>query len=433
MSKNQTMSQGARSAENVRLAGGVQGAQTLGKFDSVSVDASDDSAVSTALHPLRLLGMGFFVAWLCCVHIPSIFCGESTVLRSVASMGMRVGDIGMFVIMALIASRLGPLSSQRAMGNVLVAATTALTAVLGYVLVPGDANATLVFVAGIASALGGAYLFCLWAEIYCQLGTMQMVVYGGGSCVAACLISTMTHNYSVAATALLPVLSLACAWASFRIVAPERPAPCVAVEFRIPWKIVGIMALAGLGAVVSFLAKLAYVWFTVFALAMLANVAFRFEIPSLRMFAIARASSEVAILAGVLVRDGLRAFGVMSDAFALSVVAGVGLLLVGVSVLVWRSEESVNADWGAAGIDLESGQRAVGQRERLLVRCSVLREQFGLTERETELLALIAQGKTRTEIERELFLSQNTVKTHARHLYAKLGVHSKDEVQRLVV
>ena len=193
------------------------------------------------------------------------------------------------------------------------------------------------------------------------------------------------------------------------------------------------LAFAGLGAVVSFLTKFAYVWFTVFALAMLANVAFRFEIPSLRMFAIARASSEGAILAGVLVRDGLRALGVVSDAFTLSVVAGVGLLFVGVSVLVWRSEESVNADWGAAGIDLESGQRAVGQRERLLARCSVLREQFGLTERETELLALIAQGKTRAEIERELFLSQNTVKTHARHLYAKLGVHSKDEVQRLVV
>lgn len=119
MSKNQTMSQGARSAENVCLAGSVQGAQTLGGFDSASVDALDDSAVSTALHPLRLLGMGLFVAWLCCVHIPSIFCGESTVLRSVAFMGMRVGDIGMFAIMALIASRLGPLSSRRAMGNVL--------------------------------------------------------------------------------------------------------------------------------------------------------------------------------------------------------------------------------------------------------------------------------------------------------------------------
>ena len=60
MSKNQTMSQGARSAENVCLAGSVQGAQTLGEFDSASVDAPDDSTVSTALHPLRLLGMGLF-------------------------------------------------------------------------------------------------------------------------------------------------------------------------------------------------------------------------------------------------------------------------------------------------------------------------------------------------------------------------------------
>ena len=31
-------------------------------------------------------------------------------------------------------------------------------------------------------------------------------------------------------------------------------------------------------------------------------------------------------------------------------------------------------------------------------------------------------------IEQELFLSQNTVKTHVRHLYAKLGVHSKTDV-----
>ena len=35
------------------------------------------------------------------------------------------------------------------------------------------------------------------------------------------------------------------------------------------------------------------------------------------------------------------------------------------------------------------------------------------------------------EIEQELFLSQNTVKTHARHLYAKLGVHSKEDVCEL--
>lgn len=47
-------------------------------------------------------------------------------------------------------------------------------------------------------------------------------------------------------------------------------------------------------------------------------------------------------------------------------------------------------------------------------------------------MALVAQGLTRREIERELFLSENTVKTHVRHLHAKLGTSSKAEVIALV-
>lgn len=66
------------------------------------------------------------------------------------------------------------------------------------------------------------------------------------------------------------------------------------------------------------------------------------------------------------------------------------------------------------------------------MRCEQLAQEHGLTARETEVLALIAQRKTRAEMEQELFLSQNTVKTHVRHVYAKLGVHSKADVYELV-
>ncbi|MGD0558880.1 MAG: response regulator transcription factor [Streptosporangiaceae bacterium] len=45
----------------------------------------------------------------------------------------------------------------------------------------------------------------------------------------------------------------------------------------------------------------------------------------------------------------------------------------------------------------------------------------GLTQRETEILALIARGRTNTEIAAELFLSIHTIKTHVNRIFAKTG------------
>ena len=48
-----------------------------------------------------------------------------------------------------------------------------------------------------------------------------------------------------------------------------------------------------------------------------------------------------------------------------------------------------------------------------------------LSDRESEVLALIAQGLTNAEIARELYLSVETVKTYVKRLYAKLEVHNR--------
>jgi DNA-binding NarL/FixJ family response regulator len=45
-----------------------------------------------------------------------------------------------------------------------------------------------------------------------------------------------------------------------------------------------------------------------------------------------------------------------------------------------------------------------------------------LSERELEVLALVAQGTTNREAASQLLISQATVKTHLLHIYAKLGV-----------
>jgi ATP/maltotriose-dependent transcriptional regulator MalT len=51
--------------------------------------------------------------------------------------------------------------------------------------------------------------------------------------------------------------------------------------------------------------------------------------------------------------------------------------------------------------------------------------QEALSERELEVLALIAQGLNNREAAAKLFISEATVKTHLVHIYAKLDVKDR--------
>ena len=52
-------------------------------------------------------------------------------------------------------------------------------------------------------------------------------------------------------------------------------------------------------------------------------------------------------------------------------------------------------------------------------------QQYGLTRREVELLAWVAQGKSYSEFGILFNLLPKTVSTHLAHLYTKLGVNSR--------
>ena len=52
-------------------------------------------------------------------------------------------------------------------------------------------------------------------------------------------------------------------------------------------------------------------------------------------------------------------------------------------------------------------------------------EKLGLTEREYDVLRLIVQGRTNSEIAAELYVSEATVKTHINHIFAKLGARDR--------
>jgi LuxR family maltose regulon positive regulatory protein len=50
-----------------------------------------------------------------------------------------------------------------------------------------------------------------------------------------------------------------------------------------------------------------------------------------------------------------------------------------------------------------------------------------LSERELEILRLIAIGFPNAKIAQQLYLTKNTVRAHASHIFGKLGVHSRTE------
>ena len=64
--------------------------------------------------------------------------------------------------------------------------------------------------------------------------------------------------------------------------------------------------------------------------------------------------------------------------------------------------------------------------------CADVAEKHRLTARETEVFELLARGRTSPVIQEKLVLSHNTVKTHVRHIYAKLDVHSQQELISMV-
>jgi DNA-binding NarL/FixJ family response regulator len=86
-------------------------------------------------------------------------------------------------------------------------------------------------------------------------------------------------------------------------------------------------------------------------------------------------------------------------------------------VPVQRGDDEAEAAGGEPEPTLPSGQRAATPRAG--------RSAAGLTERELQVLLGMAEGKSNAEIGRELFVSEDTVKTHARRLFRKLGARDR--------
>lgn len=94
------------------------------------------------------------------------------------------------------------------------------------------------------------------------------------------------------------------------------------------------------------------------------------------------------------------------------------------------TEDSVRLSEGADAAT-EAGEEGVPVE--IAAYCQDVAVEYGLTPREAEILALVALGRSAKYIADELQVSYNTTRTHIRHIYEKLNIHSKQELIDLVL
>lgn len=76
----------------------------------------------------------------------------------------------------------------------------------------------------------------------------------------------------------------------------------------------------------------------------------------------------------------------------------------------------------------ETEPESDAEREDEIDVGATLMRLYRLTSREAEVVALLLEGKSKVEVGRTLFISENTVRGHVKNAYAKMDVHSKTEL-----
>lgn len=122
--------------------------------------------------------------------------------------------------------------------------------------------------------------------------------------------------------------------------------------------------------------------------------------------------------------------------FPISLDAGMvtGALTVAIVVasVILLSDRNPSKTWGASFFGVNAMREMDDDALWTQQRCDELSAACGLSPREQEVLLLLAQGKSMSQIERQLVIANGTVKSHTRRIYQKLGIHTKRELMETI-
>lgn len=269
--------------------------------------------------------------------------------------------------------------------------------------------------------LSGVFAYSL------ALGLMLAMVMGWGSGGF-----DLSGKFALAAPAAVGLVLALCSYAG-----KDAEALPALYRFAMPMAVVGLLLLSrfgGWGAVVAvFLVVAGFQCFDTVVMVVLFQGSRHFEHLSIRSFVMGR----LANVSGLSVGWGLGSLAVCG---ALPALADQSLLcLAAASLIVLFSSVALLEE------DLFPGRKTVAEakaakdaREEtpfaidMDAAIAAISEEGGLSAQEKRVFAYLAKGHSRKTIQQKLFIASATVDTHARHVYRKLGVKTRQELIDLV-
>lgn len=177
----------------------------------------------------------------------------------------------------------------------------------------------------------------------------------------------------------------------------------------------------------DFCAMASYTAFSVLIMMLMASMSYRYGISALWLFGIERGVRAAVSLVGRQASEGIMSLSGGSDAYGL-VIGSITVAMVVVGTVLFMSEKDFFARWGVSFKDDEPEPDESVDHLEERARSEEIAQRYGLSPREVEVAQLLAAGKTGPQVQSELFISKDTVKTHVKHIYRKMGIHSRDEL-----
>ena len=226
----------------------------------------------------------------------------------------------------------------------------------------------------------------------------------------------------------------------YSVAGPRRVSVAYLFRWMCPLLVAGFAALvvtggSGAGCLVAFGVSLAARFaFCVITQMFFARFCTRGIATPIQSYGLGWIFVHLGDLLGVVALDLLGGLLDAGAVTAVQVAAVATLLLVMATMFVLDDDASFSgpADQGPALEDAAAVEAAKDTpspiRSPFDDRVALIAHEIGLTPRESEVFALLMHGRSVPYIRDELVISRDTVATHVKHIYAKAGVHSRQEL-----